>query len=104
MAKFIYLYRETIPELTPAQSEERAAAFGAWTEKLGSALVDVGSPFAASACVRDDGSEGTASELAGYSIVEADDLAPAKAFTDGLPFLSGHHGQHAIQIVELLPT
>ena len=53
--------------------------------------------------MRDDGSEGIPSELAGYSIVEADDLAAAKAFTDGLPFLSGHDGQHAVEIFELLP-
>ena len=102
MPKFIFLYRGTIPELTPEQSEEREAAFAAWIEKLGPALIDVGSPFATSASVRDDGSEGTASELAGYSIVEADDLATAKALTDGLPFLSSHDGQHAIEIFELL--
>ena len=102
MAKFIYLYRGTIPELTPEQGAEREAAFAPWIEKLGPALIDVGSPFATSASVRDDGSEGTASELAGYSIVEAENLAAAKAFTDGLPFLAGHDGQHAIEIFELL--
>lgn len=103
MTKFIYLYRGAIPELTPAQGKQREAAFAAWIEKLGPALVDVGSPFAASACVRDDGSEGTASELAGYSIIEADDLAAAKALTDGLPFLADHNGEHTVEIFELLP-
>ena len=103
MAKFIYLYRAPGPELTPEQGAERMAAFAAWMEKVGPALVDSGSPFGASASVRDDGTEGTAGDLTGYTIVEADDLAAAKTFTDGLPFLSGSGGNCAVEIFELLP-
>jgi hypothetical protein len=103
MAKFIYLYRGLLPDLTPEQGVEREAAFAAWMEKLGAALVDIGSPFGASASVRDDGTEGTAGDLAGYTIVEDDDLAAAKAFTDGLPFLSNSDGKCAVEIFELLP-
>jgi len=50
-------------------------------------------PFGTSASVRDDGTEGTAGDLIGYTIVEADDLAAAKALTDGLPFLSNSDGK-----------
>ena len=103
MANFIYLYRGLAPDLTPEQQSERNAAFGAWMEKVGAALVDVGSPFGTSASVRDDGTEGTAGGLIGYSIVEADDLATAKSLTDGLPFLSGGDGKCAVEIFELLP-
>ena len=106
MAKFIYLYRgpaTPMSDLTPEQGSERMAAFGAWMEKVGPALVDVGSPFGTSASVRDDGSEGTAGDLIGYSIVEADDLATAKALPDGLPFLSNSDGECAVEIFELLP-
>jgi hypothetical protein len=106
MAKFIYLYRgpaTAMTDLTPEQGAERTAAFGAWMQKLGAALIDVGSPFGTSASVRDDGTEGTAGDLTGYSIVEADDLAAAKAFTDGLPFLSSSDGKCAVEIFELLP-
>lgn len=101
MAKFMYLYRGQAPELTPEQGAERMAAFAAWMEKVGPALVDAGSPFAASVAVRDDGSDGEAGELTGYSIVEAADLAEAKALTEGLPFLSDSDGQHAVEIFEL---
>ena len=97
MAKFIYLYRgpaTPMSDRTPEQGAERQAAFGAWMEKAGAALVDVGSPFGTSASVRDDGTEGTAGDLIGYTIVEADDLAAAKALTDGLPFLSRAEGQY----------
>src|SRR5947209_785529 len=70
MAKFIYLYRGPAPDPAPEQASERMAAFGAWVEKVGAALVDVGSPFGRSASVRDDGTEGTAGDLIGYTIVE----------------------------------
>ena len=103
MAKFIYLYRGPAPDLRPEQGAERMAAFGAWMEKIGAALIDAGSPFGTSASVRDDGAEGTAGDLIGYTIVEADDLAEAKALTDGLPFLSERDGEHAVEIFELLP-
>jgi hypothetical protein len=106
MAKFIYLYRgpaTSMSDLTPEQGAERMAAFGAWMKRAGAALVDVGCPFGTSASVRDDGTEGAAGDLTGYTIVEADDLAAAKALTDGLPFLSGSDGKCAAEIFELLP-
>ena len=102
MAKFIYLYRGPLPDLTPEQGPDRAAAFGAWMDKVGAALVDVGSPFGSSASVRDDGAEGPAGDLSGYTIVEADDLAAAKALTGGLPFLSNRGGKCAVEVFELL--
>jgi hypothetical protein len=106
MAKFMYLYRgpaTPMSDLTPEQGAERMAAFGAWMEKVGAALVDVGSPFGSSASVRDDGTQASAGDLTGYSIVEADDLAAAKAFTDGLPFLSNSDEKCAVEIFEMLP-
>jgi YCII-related domain len=106
MAKFIYLYRgpaTPTSEQTPEQGAERMAAFGAWMEKVGAGLIDVGSPFGMSVSVRDDGTEGTAGDLIGYTIIEADDLAAAKALTDGLPFLSNSDGKCAVEIFELLP-
>jgi YCII-related domain len=105
MAKFIYLYRGPAPmsDPTPEQAAKRMAAFSAWMERVGAALVDVGSPFGTSVSVRDDGTEGTAGDLIGYTIIEAVDLATAKEFTDGLPFLSDGDGKCAVEIFELLP-
>jgi hypothetical protein len=102
MPKFIYLYRGRSAELTPEQGAERMAAFSAWAEKLGPALIDAGSPFGESMTIRDDGTEGTAGDLIGYTIVEATDLSAARAFTDGLPFLSNRDGNCAVEIFELL--
>lgn len=106
MAKFIYLYRGPVTPVSdraPEESAERDVAFSAWMEKVGAALVDIGSPFGMSASVRDDGTEGTGADLIGYSIVEASDLAAAKALTDGLPLLSGSDGNCAVEIFELQP-
>ena len=105
MAKFIYLYRgpaTPTSDLTPEQGAERMAAFSAWMERVGPALVDAGSPFGSSASVRADGAGGTAGDLIGYTIVEADDLAAATALTDGLPFLANGDGRFAVEIFELL--
>src|SRR5437016_660508 len=90
-------------DVAPQQGVGRMAALGAWMEKVGAALVDVGSPFGTSASVRDDGTEGTAGDLIGYTIVEADDLAAAKPLTKVLPFLSSSDGECAVEIFELLP-
>ena len=106
MAKFIYLYRgpaTPVSGLTPEQGAARQAAFAAWMQKVGKALVDVGAPFGTSTSVRDDGTEGSAGDLIGYTIVESDDLVAAKALTDGLPFLSGTEGKCAVEIFELQP-
>lgn len=105
MPKFIYLYRGPAPpsDLSPEQAAERMAAFSAWMEKAGSALVDVGSPFGARASIRDDGSEEVPGELSGYTVVEAHDLAGAKELADGLPFLADGDGRRAVDIFELLP-
>ncbi len=102
MPQFMYLYRGTVPDLTPEQGAERMAAFAAWIEKVGPALADGGRPFGASAAVRGDGSEGPAGELVGYSIVEADDLSAAKALTDGLPLLGDGERTSAVEIFEML--
>jgi hypothetical protein len=106
MAKFLYLYRgpaSPMSDLTPEEGAARMAAFGPWMEKVGTGLVDVGTPFGASASVRDDGFEGPDGDLSGYTIIDADDLDAAKALTAGLPFLSGSDGECAAEIYELLP-
>ena len=53
--------------------------------------------------MRDDGTDATAGDLIGYTIVEADDLTAAEALTDGPPFLSESDRKSAVEIFELLP-
>jgi hypothetical protein len=104
MPTYMYLYRgpkASTSTATQEESDARMAAFAAWMDRTGPALVDVGSPFGASVAVSDDGTPATAGDLVGYSLVEADDLAHAQALTDGLPFLAQRDGTCTVEIFEL---
>ena len=105
MSKFMYLYKgpaRPMDQFTPEQSAEQMAAWRAWMEKLGPAMIDFGNPFAARTAVADDGLAADASDLNGYSIVEAENLDGAKAFTDGHPYLSEASGKFTLEIFELV--
>ena len=102
MAKFIYLYRgpaTPMADSTPEQAAERMAAFGAWMEKVGAALVDVGSPFGASASVAmtDRRSSRRPDRL-------HDRRGRRSRCGEGVhrrpPFLADRDGKHAVEIFE----
>ncbi|HUG83995.1 MAG TPA: YciI family protein [Euzebya sp.] len=106
MPTFMLLYKgeATDPtDMPPDQAQAIMEQWGAWMGGVGSAMVDMGSPFGPSASVVDDGSSGTATTLSGYSIVTADDMAAARALVDGHPYLSEGSGNFAIDCYELLP-
>jgi len=59
-----------------------------WFGTLGDAVVDIGNPFGAGTTVKDGGtSDGGASELGGYSIINAESLAEAANKANGCPVL-----------------
>jgi hypothetical protein len=106
MSKFLFLYRGPampMEDFTPEQSAEQMQAWGAWMGKVGSALADPGAPFGARAAVSDNGSSPAPSDQNGYSIIEAESLEAARAFTDGHPFLSEGKGRFSVEIFELVP-
>lgn len=84
MAKFVLAYKGGGAPSTPEEAAAVMAAWGAWFESLGSAIVDSGAPFGASMAV---GGELTAN-LSGYSILEASSLSDAAALAHGCPILS----------------
>lgn len=107
MAKYIIVYKgeaTDMADMAPEQAQAVMAAWGAWMEKLGSALSDVGSPFGPGTSIVDDGTSGSAAALTGYSIVEAADMTAAQALASDHPFLSEGKGDYAIDIFELLPV
>jgi hypothetical protein len=66
------------------------AAFGAWVEKTGKALVDPGAPLGpaktvSSTAVKDGAAGGP---MGGYSLIEADDIDAAVDLVRGHPFVS----------------
>jgi hypothetical protein len=106
MAKYLYLYRgpaTPMDQFSEEQSAEQMEAWGQWIGRLGPALVDVGAPFGSKSAVADDGTSPAPGDLNGYSIVQADDLAGARALADKHPFLSEGKGRFSVEIFELLP-
>ena len=88
MAKFVYVYTGGQMADTPEAQEQAMQAWGAWFGTLGDKITDMGNPFGASATVKSGGSsEGGASRLTGYSVVEAESLDEAAVKADGCPIL-----------------
>lgn len=107
MSKFIILYKGPATDMDAIPDEKKnevMQAWKVWMEKLGPAIADIGAPMALGSSVVDDGSEGAAAELSGYTIIEADDMEGAKALVDGHPFLSEGQGNFAVDVFELMPV
>lgn len=106
MSRFMFLYKGPVTpvgQFTEEQSARQTAAWNQWMAKVGPALVDGGQPFAARTSLVDDGTTTEASDLNGYSIVEADSLDAATALAVGHPFLSEGNGRFSLEIFELAP-
>lgn len=107
MKKFILLYNgpaTKAEDMDPAMVKEVMAKWGEWMDKLGSSMVDMGQPMANGEAVVDDGSEGKALQLSGYSIIQAEDMATAKKLVEDHPFLSDKTGKFSVEIFELQPV
>jgi hypothetical protein len=89
MAKFLYLYAGGQMAETPEAQEKAMQEWVAWFGTLGDSVVDMGNAFGAGTTVKNGGSSnGGASQLGGYSIVNADSLAEAATKADGCPVLA----------------
>ncbi|BDZ53485.1 YciI family protein [Agromyces marinus] len=89
MTTYLVLYHADVSaeeQMQQSESEGQAAmqAWMAWAGQAGDALVDFGTPLGAA---RHVGAEGTASTIAGFSIIEAPDADAAAALMDGHPHL-----------------
>jgi len=89
MAKFVLIFHGgDTPEAPSAEVMDR---WMAWFGDLGGAVVDMGSPFGATATIAADGtpSEGAGPDPAtGYTIIEAANLHDAVVMAKGCPGLS----------------
>jgi len=109
MKKFIALYYNTSgahqspPDLTEEQKEQMLAPWGAWAQKYGERLLDMGSPIApASMSGSGDSWSPSKNFVTGYSLVAADSLAEAKKMFEGHPIYM--HPNHAVEISECVPV
>ena len=107
MPRFMFIYKGDATDMADMSEEESAAVMAKWAqwmERVGTALVDVGTPFGPGRSLVDDGSTGQPAPSTGYSIVEAADLDGATALAGGHPYLSEGKGDFAIDIFELMPV
>jgi hypothetical protein len=103
MAKFVYLYTGGTMAQSPQEQEQVMQAWGAWFGELGSALVEGGNPFGASAAVGADGavSGSATSAITGYSVVGADSLDAATALAKGCPVLTSGGAVEVYEAIEM---
>jgi hypothetical protein len=100
MTKFLVTYHGAG---APRDDERQQAmdAFMAWVSQVGSALVDPGAPLGGSAVVSSEGVEDGVAEgpSAGYSILEADDLAAAAELLRDHPFVARGGALQVSQVI-----
>lgn len=109
MKKFTVIYyapAEAMASMATATPEEKAAGMKPWMDwmaKVGEKLVDGGSPFMPGERIESNGSSKPSnSEITGYSILEATDMAEAKSLLEGHPHLAWWDGC-AIEVLECIP-
>jgi len=93
MGKYVFLYHApmTPADATPPDPAQMEAVMGAWNEwagKVGSGMVDFGTPLAGGTRVSPTGTAPSTREVAGYSIIEADSLDAAVELAKVHPHLT----------------
>jgi hypothetical protein len=108
MTRFLFVYHApmTPAEATPPTPEQMEAVMGewnAWAGRVGSGLIDFGTPLDGGVRVAADGSTSPSTrEVAGYSIIEAADLDAALELAKSHPHLNMPGGCE-IEVHESLP-
>ena len=106
MAKFMVLYRSSVSaqEQMASASPERAQAgmemWMRWAERVGPAMVDMGSPLGSSRSVPSGVHAETGSTIAGFSVLEADSADDVVTLLGDHPHLQAPGA--AIEVLEYL--
>jgi Ni/Co efflux regulator RcnB len=93
MKKFIVLYiaaqsaQAQMTESSPEAAQEGMKAWMQWAERTGHGIVDMGNPLGAGKEITATGTSDTSTGVAGYGILQAEDLAGAQSLLDGHPHL-----------------
>lgn len=103
MPNYLLAYKGGSMAATEEERKLAMAAWGAWFGGLGAAVLDAGNPFGASATVADDTtvSDGTQSQLTGYSVVSAPSLQAAGELVKGCPVLVAGG---SVEVYETIPV
>ena len=102
MAKFVLMYHAGTTQDVP--SPEVMDRWLTWFSQLGPAVIDMGSPFGATATIASDGtpSIGAGPDPAtGYTVIEAADMHDAVGLAKGCPGLSGGRSVRLYEAVRM---
>jgi hypothetical protein len=104
MPKFMLLYRGPMPDMAnvdPAMGKAVMDEWNAWFGKIGKAMQDGGTPLMPGGNVSGNGAGAKPADVNGYSIIEAKDLAAAKAMLKGHPHLKDP--KNSVDVLEMTP-
>ena len=92
MSKYLFVYHAPMTPADaappdPAQMDAVMGEWNAWAGRVGDGMVDFGTPLAGGVRVTKDGTSPSTREVAGYSIIEADDMEAAVGLAKGHPHL-----------------
>ena len=108
MTEFIVLYsapksaKEKMHQMPPDEMSKVMQAWMKWAESCGEHLVDMGSPLGNGKHLETSGSTSSSSEIGGYSIMQADNVAKIEELLKGNPHLTWGDGFY-IEIHEKMP-
>jgi hypothetical protein len=108
MKKYIVLYtspieaREQMMGASPEEQAKGMELWMQWAKKCGDKLVDLGSPLTDGQKLSSTGSEASNLNIAGYSVLQAENMEEAKSLLQGHPHL-GWNAACTIEVYETMP-
>lgn len=103
MPNYVFAYHGGGAPETPEEGQKVMAAWMAWYETMGPAIVDGGAPVGMSKTVTADGvlDNGGANPLSGYTVVKADSMDEAIAMAKGCPILTNNGTIEVAEAMEM---
>lgn len=88
MTKYVFTYHAPpLPDSSPEEMQVSMQKWMAWAGEVGDRMVDFGTPLAGGMRVTPSGTSESTSQVAGYTIIEADDMDSALALARNHPHL-----------------
>lgn len=102
MPKFFFVYHGGGRPKTQEEGEKTMAAWGAWYDAMGDAVVDGGAPAGMSMTVSANGviNDGGTNPISGMTVVEAPDQAAACEMAKGCPLVQD--GTGSVEVAEVV--
>jgi len=108
MKKFLVLYKAPLEafqkamKAAPEEQKKMMETWGAWMQKAGPSLVDMGGPLGKTMQVKKGSTAPITNDLGGYSIIQGESKeAVAETLKDHPHFMMGDGG--TIEVCELMP-